>query len=317
MKSISVGGFLRLALLLIFLLSQPSVFADDSASLENAENMWATKRFTKAYKLLTPLAAAGNSNAMYLLGLMYMMGDGVQQSDQQAREWWEKAATAGNPDAMIILSRLLMTCTDGSQNKQRAIELLENAAKFDRSDVQFDVGVQYMLGINTKQDFLKAFHYFEKSAKLGNGDSKCILALFYEEGMGVSKDLQKASDWMKSAKLIGCADGEFRIGQYYQIAKNYDKARYWLTQSTTDGNPHAMTSLGTMYRLGLGVKMDITKAKSLFRQAAKNGCRSAKASLEDCSNTNLPKEQETRKTTRRAHTDRSKTFEIAPQNCDH
>jgi hypothetical protein len=51
-------------------------------------------------------AGAGNSEAMVALGDMYSAGDGVEQSDALANEWYEKAKSAGSELAEFKLSRI-------------------------------------------------------------------------------------------------------------------------------------------------------------------------------------------------------------------
>lgn len=48
-------------------------------------------------------AAEGNSNAQYNLGVMYSNGRGVRQDDQQAVNWYTKAAEQGDAFAQSRL----------------------------------------------------------------------------------------------------------------------------------------------------------------------------------------------------------------------
>jgi len=51
-------------------------------------------------------ANAGNTDAMYNLGLLYRDGQGVAQDYDKACEWFQKAADAGDADAKEALLRL-------------------------------------------------------------------------------------------------------------------------------------------------------------------------------------------------------------------
>ena len=46
---------------------------------------------------------------MYDLGVMYENGDGVVKNQQQAAEWYRKAAVLGEPHAKQSLQRLGLT----------------------------------------------------------------------------------------------------------------------------------------------------------------------------------------------------------------
>lgn len=231
---------------------------------------------------MEPLAEEGNSKAMYILGQMYMNGDGVQHSDEMTKKWWGKASSAGNLGATVSLANLLIA-SGNTEEKRKGVLLLEEAADFDDASVQFDVGVQYMMGTNVKQNFSKAFEYFQKSSLNGNEDAKCILSYFYQHGLGVSKNAIEASKLMNDLKKSNCGEGEFRIGQYSHLNKDYSEAIKWFTKSILNGNPHAITNLGCMYLYGQGLEMDKSKARDLFHQAAKKGCKTAEQYLRNWS----------------------------------
>ena len=75
---------------------------------------------------MEPLAEEGNSKAMYILGQMYMNGDGVQHSDEMTKKWWGKASSAGNLGATDSLANLLIEIFSGAIATQ---ELGERARK--------------------------------------------------------------------------------------------------------------------------------------------------------------------------------------------
>lgn len=54
-------------------------------------------------ELMTREAEAGNVDAQRVLGNMYHWGEGVEQDDEMARLWWEKAAAGGDERAQASL----------------------------------------------------------------------------------------------------------------------------------------------------------------------------------------------------------------------
>ena len=62
--------------------------------------------FQRALAIWVKAAEAGDTNAMFNLGLLYDNGQGVAQDYGKAREWYQKAAEAGNTDAKKALLRL-------------------------------------------------------------------------------------------------------------------------------------------------------------------------------------------------------------------
>ena len=57
------------------------------------------QNWTKAVEWYTKAAEKGNSDAMYQLGHIFEMGEGVEQNLAKAVEWYTKAQDAGDEDA--------------------------------------------------------------------------------------------------------------------------------------------------------------------------------------------------------------------------
>ena len=64
--------------------------------------------FDKAIEWYTKAADLGNSDAMIMIGQMYMLGSlyGREEDLEKAKEWYQKAADLGNADAQSYLERL-------------------------------------------------------------------------------------------------------------------------------------------------------------------------------------------------------------------
>jgi TPR repeat protein len=106
---------------------------------------------------LETLAASGNAEANYELGLRYYKGIGVGVNYARAKGYFEKAIDGG--------------C---------------NAASYY-------LGVIYYNGKGTPTDHVKAKEYFEKSEADNNVFSSYYLGKIYYWGDGVEKDENKAS----------------------------------------------------------------------------------------------------------------------------
>ena len=62
--------------------------------------------YVKASDGLQHLAEAGNGEAMYVLGVMYAFGRGVERDREQARLWLTQAVDQQIPAAHLVLARL-------------------------------------------------------------------------------------------------------------------------------------------------------------------------------------------------------------------
>ena len=62
-----------------------------------------TKDTTKATEWFTRSAEAGNQYAQYMLGKLYLTGQGVAQDQAQAMAWFSRSAAQGNQYAQFFL----------------------------------------------------------------------------------------------------------------------------------------------------------------------------------------------------------------------
>src|SRR5437879_1694073 len=88
-------------LLLVALLT-PMLHADFAAGLHAYE----AKNYATALKEWLPLAEAGDAPSQFNIGLLYLDGTGVPQSDEKAVEWFRRSADQGYAKAQGNLGAL-------------------------------------------------------------------------------------------------------------------------------------------------------------------------------------------------------------------
>ena len=105
--------------------------ADFAAGLRAYEG----KDYATAVKEWLPLAEAGDAASQFNLGLMYLDGVGVPQSDEKAVEWFRRSADQGYAKA------------------------------------QYNLGALYAVGKGVRRDYVGAHMWLNLCA--ASGDSKC------------------------------------------------------------------------------------------------------------------------------------------------
>ncbi len=65
--------------------------------LEEARQAIDAQEYDRARKILEPLAESGEARAQVGLGSLYATGRGVSQDDEEAVEWYQRAARQGHP----------------------------------------------------------------------------------------------------------------------------------------------------------------------------------------------------------------------------
>lgn len=88
---------------LVALCSTSPAAADGTLELDKALNQ---KNYLSALRIGEELASNGNARAQYVLGTMYVQGNGVPKDIPGGVAWLEKSAQQNNPDALGLLSLL-------------------------------------------------------------------------------------------------------------------------------------------------------------------------------------------------------------------
>jgi hypothetical protein len=168
-------SFLCLSLLSYFVFPIFS-YADQ---LEEAKAAIQNEDFIKASELLRPLAEENNAEAQFLLGSLYVNGQGVEKDDTEGLSWVMKAARLGYDEAML---RAISICLDlATQGDATAI---------------YNLGYMCLHGWGGEQDPNVCIGWLERAAKSGHDHSAKVLSGIYAKGkFGITPDEEKASYW--------------------------------------------------------------------------------------------------------------------------
>ena len=134
-------------------------------------------------------ASAKRGDAMHLVGLCYQSGAGGAPDKAKAEAAYTRASEMGFAKSKCALGQMLMT--EPAQAK-RGLALCEEAAKTGDADAQAAVGNAYFSGAVVKADHAAARGWYEKAAKQNNLDAGRRLGEMYAKGDGGRKDTKKA-----------------------------------------------------------------------------------------------------------------------------
>lgn len=158
-----------------------------------------------------PLAMEGDIDSQAWIGTLYENGHGVDVSDREAFEWYQRSAEGGNCLA------------------------------------QNNVGVMYAHGRGVPQDYGRSAQWFGRAVEQGDMNSMFNLAVFYAKGTGVPKDMDRALHLYSRAAELGHPPSQARLGYLCcgndGVQKDRVKAFVWLTLAGNHGAGHALTAL--------------------------------------------------------------------------
>ena len=167
--------------------------------------------YLDAIRVFEKDANEGDAKALCEIGVCYRRGEGVEQNDTKAVEYYKSALAGGYLKAANNL------------------------------------GIMYAEGLGVKKDEIEAVRYYRIAAETGLADSQTLLANCYYKGVGVRQDFDEAFAWFKKAADQGEPDALFHIALCYQeghgVEPDYDQVIEYLFKAAEAGHQHALDLL--------------------------------------------------------------------------
>ncbi|GES99064.1 kinase-like domain-containing protein [Rhizophagus clarus] len=255
---------------------------------------------------------------MWLFGLFYYYGIGIEENDKKAFELFLKAAENNYSIAQVYLAKCYTDGYGTEENKDLAFNWFKKAAENISIVGQFYLGYCYEFNIGIENNENKFIEWYQKAANNGNTTAKLYLANCYRLGKGIEKDESKSFEYYKTLAEKENADSQYQLGNYYYygigIEIKKDQAFYWYKMAANNGNIIAKHILKQNYNKkistkkaksieikihkimyfeglrrfginnynGTGTKKNYKKAFYYFQKAAESGNRIAQCDLGDC-----------------------------------
>lgn len=114
-------------------------------------------------------AEAGDAEAQYMLGTMYLTGTGTPVNLKQAERWLKLAAGQGLDKARFKLGHLHYVTLGESSDSKLAFEWFRQAAANDYPPAMYYLGDMYANGSGVARDYAEARSWFERAGAAGFG----------------------------------------------------------------------------------------------------------------------------------------------------
>lgn len=132
---------------------------------------------------------------------------------------------------------------DSPKDEQQAVDWYRKAAEQGDADAQYILAQMYFDGRGVPQDDRLAEAWYRKAAQQGYASAQVNLGLMHVTGRGVSKDDHQAVVWLRKAADQGNAYGQHGLGLLYIIGRGVPKdaelAYFWLLLSSAQGHKAA------------------------------------------------------------------------------
>lgn len=112
------------------------------------------------------------------LGVQYLLGRGVPQSDEKAFHYFSIAAENGDVFAANELGYLYAAGKGTSVDYAKALSFYQQAAEHGLASAQYNLGLMYATGMGTPPDRALARQWFQKAAARGFEPAKQALVRY-------------------------------------------------------------------------------------------------------------------------------------------
>jgi uncharacterized protein len=199
-------------------------------------------------------AKGGDARSQYIVGTMYLFGQGTAPNLAEGARWLESSARTGMPQALVALAVLCDIGQGVPLDPERATQLRQQAAKAGNPTARAQLAAD--LKMPGTRDFRRAdaltefklyaaaLPYAKRSAEAGSAEGQELLGRAYTFGRGTAKDPAEAVKWYRKSDAGGSAAGS--------------------------------RALGYVHEFGVGVPVDRAKALTYYDRAAARGSAIAK-----------------------------------------
>jgi hypothetical protein len=175
MKAFILAIFISLSAIISAKADNTAVHPD--IDYDTAMEMLQAGNYLDALKSFGLSAKKGNQDAQYQIGLMFLEGQGVSASAEDAAYWFRKAAQNGHAAS------------------------------------QFEIGYCFATGAGVQSDERIAAEWFWRAAEQGDPDAAFYLARMYRDGRGIQKNIEKARKYYKMAAGQGLPEAQEELSQ--------------------------------------------------------------------------------------------------------
>jgi|GEM_PF-959121 len=234
-----------------------------------------------ALPLLQTDARAGDREAAYILGTLYLNGDGVERNTAMAAGWFRRAADAGHGDAAYNLANAYRLGLGTPQDIDAALEWYTTAAKRGSSAAAYTMGTIYRLGDGVRRDYAKAIEWLRDAAARDFAPAEHDLGQLYREGIAVPRDLVTARDWFSKAAARGHAPARYDLARLMLDGTTQQRGigLTYLIQAAESGYAPAQRRLAAIHFNAQGVTRDTVTAFKWISLAERSWPAATRADL--------------------------------------
>ncbi|MDR0466493.1 MAG: sel1 repeat family protein [Deltaproteobacteria bacterium] len=174
-----------------------------AASFEDGVAAYQREDYASAMRIWHELGEAGDIRAIYNLGVLFDLGQGVAPDPMRAAVYFQHAAQGGHIRGMSNYGRLLDQGRGVSQDEEKAAFWFQKAAEGGLAEAQYNLGLMYERGRGVPKNERDAAAWYSRAAAGGQSAALERLGLFYRDGRGVTRNSTRATLLLYGAAMDG------------------------------------------------------------------------------------------------------------------
>ncbi|GIM46341.1 hypothetical protein DNHGIG_18900 [Collibacillus ludicampi] len=176
--------------------------------------------FMDSIQKLTDFSTLQSAHLCDLIGVIYEQGDGTEQDDSQAFEWYQKAAEKGFPPSQFNVGRMFYQGKGVSRNYEKAVYWLSKASENGETKAKVSLWHMYVNGQGVDVNVSEGMELLKEAAYMGDVDAQCNLGSCYLYGKFIKKDVKQAENWLRKAANQGDPKAK-ELLNHLEIKKSY------------------------------------------------------------------------------------------------
>ena len=172
----------------------------------------AEQDYNTAVRLYMFAARAGEPEAFYHMGRVYMEGIGVDRDVSKAKIYFKQGAGSGNIDSIVAIGRIYKD--EGSI--QQAMYCFKLAAEADNIEAITEYALMLEETGGAAEEIM---NMHRKAAGLGNADAAKALGRIYEDDTNPEYSIDIALFWYRQAVSLGSTAAEVDIKRLEQTTE--------------------------------------------------------------------------------------------------
>ncbi|MDB5506188.1 MAG: Sel1 protein [Devosia sp.] len=211
-----------------------------------------------------------DAEALLALGLMHYSGtSGLAVDSDLARSLLQRAVDQGSTDAMEVLGAMYLPSRglepdadlaafwfDRAVEGRDAYQIIESGNRFEYANAGYP------------RDEYAAAELYRRAAALGGGEGYYQLGRMLYDYPQLDPDPFASEGYFERAFQFGDLSYAYQVGTFYETVGLRDEALRWYERGAGAGDVGAILRLALSYHFGLAVDAQPAKAAGLYEQAA-------------------------------------------------